>query len=204
MSWTTRASTELSNEHVLLSPITEEHREPLRKIALDPDIWHYFVTLVETDEDYARYFAEALADQAAGRRAVYVVVDRASGHVAGSTSFGNLNEADARIEVGWSWLGSDFRGTFLNRWTKLLMLTHAFEELGAERVEFKTDELNTQARRGLRNIGAHEEGVLRSYNYMPGGRRRDAVFYSVLRAEWPRVKETLLRTPAPSYAGPRA
>jgi RimJ/RimL family protein N-acetyltransferase len=69
--------------------------------------------------------------------------------------------------------------------------------MGAERVEFKTDRLNVQAMRGLRNIGACEEGTLRSFNPMPDGRRRDAVYFSVLRAEWPRVGEQLL-------AGPKA
>jgi len=71
------------------------------------------------------------------------------------------------------------------------MLEHAFERLAAERVEFKTDVLNQQARHALRNIGAREEGVLRSYNPMPDGRRRDAIYYSVLRREWPAVKEIL-------------
>jgi RimJ/RimL family protein N-acetyltransferase len=72
------------------------------------------------------------------------------------------------------------------------MLACAFERLGAERVEFKTDRLNVQARHGLVNIGAREEGTLRSFNPMPGGLRRDAVFFSVVRAEWPDVREQLL------------
>ncbi|KJY40503.1 GCN5 family acetyltransferase, partial [Streptomyces sp. NRRL B-1568] len=101
-----------------------------------------------------------------------------TGRTAGSMSFGNMAEADRRLEIGWSWLGRDFRGKGVNRWAKYLLLRHAFETLGAERVEFKTDILNEQARRGLRNIGAVEEGTLRSFNFMPGGRRRDAIFYS--------------------------
>jgi len=75
------------------------------------------------------------------------------------------------------------------------MLRHAFEHMAAERVEFKTDRLNIQARNALRNIGAREEGMLRSFNPMPDGRRRDAVYYSVLRAEWPYVREQLLARP---------
>jgi RimJ/RimL family protein N-acetyltransferase len=107
----------------------------------------------------------------------------------------SLAEPDGRLEIGWSWLGRDFRGQGVNRWAKYLMLEHAFERLAVERVEFKTDALNVQARRGLRNIGATEEGTLRSFNPMPGGRRRDAVFYSVLRAEWPSVRDKLLAPP---------
>lgn len=191
MSWAQRAAVVLENEHLLLRPVTEADREPVRAVAMDPDIWRYFVSAVETDADYEAFFDTCLADQEAGRRVVQIITDKASGRVAGSMSYGNLAEADARLEIGWSWLGRDFRGKGINRWAKYLLLQHAFEQLGAERVEFKTDVLNVQARKGLSNIGAAEEGTLRSYNFMPGGRRRDAVFYSVLRAEWPRVEEQL-------------
>ncbi|MFF8575592.1 GNAT family N-acetyltransferase [Streptomyces sp. NPDC015408] len=200
MSWTESATATLEDEHVLLRPVTEQDREALHAVALDPDIWRYFVSRVDTSEDYHAFFDAALADQLAGRRAVFVVVDKSTGRAAGSMSFGNLAEADRRLEIGWSWLGRDFRGRGINRRAKFLLLRHAMEVLGAERVEFKTDVLNQQARRALRNIGAVEEGTLRSFNYMPGGRRRDAVFYSVLRAEWPGVKERLLTGAEPAPA----
>ncbi|WP_425559068.1 GNAT family N-acetyltransferase [Kutzneria kofuensis] len=106
-------------------------------------------------------------------------------------SYGNLAERDGRLEIGWSWLGRDFRGRGVNGAAKNLLLAHAFDRMGAERVEFKTDRRNEQARRGLRNIGATEEGTLRSFNPMPDGTRRDAVYYSVLRAEWPAVRQRL-------------
>ncbi|UQA92158.1 GNAT family N-acetyltransferase [Streptomyces halobius] len=195
MTWAQNAAAVLENEHVLLRPVTEADREGVRAVAMDPDIWRYFVSAVETDTDFEKFFDACLADQAAGRRVVYVITDKASGRIAGSMSYGNMAEVDARLEIGWSWLGRDFRGQGINRWAKYLLLEHAFEKLGAERVEFKTDILNTQARRGLRNIGAVEEGTLRSFNYMPGGRRRDAIFYSVLRAEWPRVQQELATKP---------
>lgn len=195
MTWAETAASTLDNEHARLAPIAPEHQKALHAVAMDPHIWRYFVSMVETDEDYHAWFDASLADHAAGRRVVFVITDKASGRVAGSMSFGNLAEADARIEIGWSWLGRDFRGRGLNRWAKYLLMEHAFERLGAERVEFKTDRLNEQARRGLRNIGAVEEGTLRSFNYMPGGRRRDAVYYSVLRAEWPEVKRQLAAGP---------
>lgn len=195
MSWAQTAARTLDNDHVRVRPIAPSDREALHAVAMDPDIWRYFVSLVETDADYHAWFDASLADHDAGRRVVFVIVDKASGRTAGSMSFGNLAEADARIEIGWSWLGRDFRGRGVNRWAKYLLMEHAFERLGAERVEFKTDRLNEQARRGLRNIGAVEEGTLRSFNVMPGGRRRDAVYYSVLRAEWPEVKRRLAASP---------
>lgn len=195
MSWARIAATVLENDHVRLRPIVEADRASLHALAMDPDIWRYFVTLVETDADFDAFFDAAMADQAAGRRVVYHITDRRAGRAAGSMSFCNMAEADGRLEIGWSWLGAEFRGRGVNRWAKFLMLEHAFERLGAERVEFKTDALNERARRGLRNIGATEEGTLRSFNPMPGGRRRDAVYYSVLRGEWPSVREQLLTGP---------
>jgi RimJ/RimL family protein N-acetyltransferase len=195
MAWAQTAAVRLENEHVLLSPFTPGDRSPLREIAMAPDIWRYFVTRIETPADFDAFFDSALEDQAAGRRISFCITDKHSGRAAGSMSYGNLAEKDQRIEIGWSWLGLDFQGQGINRWAKFLLLEHAFERLAAERVEFKTDELNEQARKGLRNIGAVEEGILRSYNPMPGGRRRNAVYYSVLRGEWPYVKGQLLAYP---------
>lgn len=195
MTWAKIAAATLENEHVVLRPITPDDREAIRAIAMDPEIWRYFVAAVTTDAEFDAFFDGSIDDHVSGRRAVYHITDKPSGRTAGSMSFGNLAERDQRVEIGWSWLGRDFQGKGINRWAKILLMEHAFERMRAERVEFKTDQLNQQARRALRNIGAIEEGTLRSYNVMPGGRRRDAVFYSVLRAEWPWVKEQLLTSP---------
>lgn len=208
MSWASRAAVPLENERVLLRPVSEADRAGLREVAMDPAIWRYFVSLVETDADFDLLFDTMLADHAAGSRVVFVILDKTgktdkadktdktAGRIAGSSSFGNLSEQDLRLEIGWSWLGTAFQGTGVNRFAKLALLGHAFDTLLAERVEFKTDELNVQARRGLRKIGAVEEGTLRSFNPMPGGRRRNAVYYSILRPEWPAVRARL------SAAGP--
>ncbi|MFF0018050.1 GNAT family N-acetyltransferase [Streptomyces sp. NPDC005374] len=192
MTWVERASVPLECEHVLLRPLREQDRAQLHAIALEPRIWRYFVTNIETDSDFHAWFDGMMREQQAGRRTVFCVTDKTSGAAAGSMCFSNYAENERRLEIGGSWLGTAFQGRGLNRWAKFVLLRHAFEELQAERVEFKTDVLNVQARRALSNIGAVEEGVLRSYNYMPGGRRRDAIFYSVLRQEWAGVKQALL------------
>jgi RimJ/RimL family protein N-acetyltransferase len=191
MTWATKVAARLENERVLLRPVSEADRAGLHDIAMDAAIWRYFVTLIQTDTDFEEFFDTMLTDHAAGIRVVFVVVDKVTDRIAGSMSFGNLCEKDLRLEIGWSWLGTQFQGTGINRPAKLLLLEHAFETLLAERVEFKTDELNVQARRGLRKIGAVEEGTFRSFNPMPGGRRRDAVYYSIIRSDWRRVKAHL-------------
>jgi RimJ/RimL family protein N-acetyltransferase len=192
MSWENIRDARFENEHVLLRRVLPEDRNQLREIALDPEIWKYFVFRVGTEAEFAQFMKEALEDTDSGKRIVFCVVDKRDGRIAGSMSYGNLAEKEKRLEIGWSWLGQKYRGTGLNRWAKYLLLQYAFERLQCERVEFKTDVLNLQARKGLRNIGASEEGVLRSYNYMPDNRRRDAIYYSILKSEWNDVKNMLL------------
>ena len=193
MAWKDLAEVRLENDYVQLRPMAFTDRAALADIAFDADIWRYFVQRVDADADLDRFIQQAVEDTAALRRIVFAVMDKATGTVAGSMAYGNLAEADRRLEVGWSWLGRAYRGKGLNRWAKFLLLQHAFERLDCERVEFKTDVLNLQARKGLQNIGATEEGVLRSFNYMPDGRRRDAIYYSILRLEWPIVRSGLLK-----------
>jgi RimJ/RimL family protein N-acetyltransferase len=193
MAWKELADARLENEYVQLQPIAFTDRAAFADIAFDADIWRYFVQRVDADADLDRFIQQAVEDTAAIRRVVFAVIDKVTGTVAGSMAYGNLAEADRRLEIGWSWLGRAYRGKGLNRWAKFLLLQHAFERLDCERVEFKTDVLNLQARKGLKNIGATEEGVLRSFNYMPDGRRRDAIYYSILRLEWPIVRSGLLK-----------
>jgi RimJ/RimL family protein N-acetyltransferase len=195
VTWAEIGAVRLENEHVLLRPVEPEDRPALHAIAMDPEIWRYFVLRIDTDADYDAFFDLGLADQTAGTRVVYYIEDKQTGKAAGSMSFCSINEKDGRLEIGWSWLGADSRGKGINRWAKFLMMRQAFEHMKAERVEFKTDELNVRARHALVNIGGREEGTLRSFNPMPDGRRRNAVYYSVLAAEWPEVKAQLLAKP---------
>lgn len=191
MTWNTPIANTIENHGARLRLITAQDRDAFERLVFFPKIWEHFVSRVDTQEELDTFIASAVDDNAVGRRAAYAVIDKASGNIAGSMSYGNLAPADRRLEIGWSWLSPDYQGTGLNGWAKLALLSQAFDDMGAERVEFKTDVLNTPARRALIKIGATEEGVLRSFNYMPGGRRRNAIFYSVLRAEWADVRRKL-------------
>jgi len=178
----------LENDVARIRRLTLDDRDALASLVYDPEIWAYFVASVTDEESLTAFLEHAIHDSLAGTRIVFAIVDKASGRLAGSTAFGNMAPADRRLEIGWSWLGQEFRGSGLNKAAKFLLLEHCFTAMEAERVEFKTDVLNERAKRGLEGIGAKQDGVLRSYNVMPGGRRRDAVFYSILRAEWPAVR----------------
>ncbi|VFR19202.1 GCN5-related N-acetyltransferase [plant metagenome] len=178
----------LENDVVRLRRIAIDDKPGYARIAFDPDIWTYFVSTVTDAASLDTFVEQGIRDTLNGTRIVFTILDKRSGAIAGSASYGNIVPADRRLEIGWSWLGAPYRGNGTNRAVKSLLLGHAFDALGCERVEFKTDVLNTRARKGLLGIGAKEEGVLRSFNVMPGGRRRDAIYYSILKAEWPSVR----------------
>ncbi|MDH6139935.1 MULTISPECIES: GNAT family N-acetyltransferase [Kitasatospora] len=189
MSWEKLPQLELANDRVTLRRIRISDIGGFREIAFEPDTWRYFVSSIATEQDLEEFIETAVRDTLTGTRIVFAIIDNGSGRIVGSSAYGNLAKTERRLEIGWSWVCEAARRTGINRAAKLALLDHAFAELDCERVEFKTDVLNTGAREGLRGIGAREEGVLRSFNYMPGGRRRDVVYYSILRGEWPTVRQ---------------
>lgn len=186
--WNSLAGLTLANDRVELRRIRIGDREQLAAIAYDENIWRHFVSRIQTPADLDDFIESAIRDTLTGNRIVFAIVDRRTDQIVGSSAYGNLSAADRRLEIGWSWVSAAARRTGVNRGAKLALLDHAFDVLECERVEFKTDVLNAEARTGLAGIGAQEEGVLRSYNYMPGGRRRDVIYYSILRAEWPDLR----------------
>ncbi|MFB7935784.1 GNAT family N-acetyltransferase [Streptomyces sp. NPDC056049] len=200
--WNELARLALANDRVTLRRVGVADTAAFERIVYEPEIWRHFVQRIETPGDLHTFIETAIRDTLNGTRVVLAITDNASGEIVGSTAYGNLAPADRRLEIGWSWLCARARRTGVNRAVKLALLDHAFGALDCERVEFKTDVLNTAARAGLAGIGASEEGVLRSFNVMPGGRRRDVVYYSILRDEWPSVrKERFEETGAGTRAG---
>jgi RimJ/RimL family protein N-acetyltransferase len=171
----------LESELILLRPLQREDLPALLELTKDPALWTYFThdlsTLAGLEAWAAGHFSE--------ERLQFVVIDKATQQVLGSTGFGNYFPRDQRIEIGWTWLGKAFQGTGINAQMKSLMLQYAFGELEMLRVEFKTDVLNLPARKALLRLGATEEGILRSHTLMTQGRRRDTIYYSFLRGEWP-------------------
>ncbi len=117
--------------------------------------------------------------------------DEATGRAIGSSRFLNIAAEHRRLEIGWTWVGTGFRRTGANREAKLLQLAHAFEDLGANRVEFKTDSRNEASRAALLGIGATFEGIFRNHMIMPSGPLRHSAWYSVVVEDWPAVRERL-------------
>ncbi|HEY6928465.1 MAG TPA: GNAT family protein [Thermoanaerobaculia bacterium] len=182
----------LAGSHVRLVPLTIDHAVPLTRVGLDPDLWRLQPSPVETEEDMRRYVASALDDQKRGVSLPFAILDRATDQVIGSTRYMEITPPHRRLEIGATWLTPSFQRTAANTETKLLMLTHAFETIGAIRVVFKTEVLNLKSRAALQRIGAVEEGTFRQHLIADSGRRRDMVYFSILEEEWPAVKARLL------------
>lgn len=178
----------LQDSRVLLRALTPSDTDALRPLVFDEDIWRYMPTKISDEQDLQTWIRTVGKGFANGTRYTFIIIDRTTGQVAGSTSYGNISAPDKRLEIGWTWLSRDFRGSGINRHCKYLLLQHAFEVLGTERVELKTDVQNGRSRRAMQKIGATEEGVLRSHTQMHDGRRRDTIYYSILAPEWPGVK----------------
>lgn len=136
-------------------------------------------------------FAEYIEERTAAGWA-FVVVERESGTVIGSTSMFDLHPEHLNLEIGHTWYSESVRGTAVNPECKMLLLQHAFEVLGCVRVQFKCDERNQRSRRAIEKLGAKFEGVRRSVMILPDGHRRNTAYFSILEEEWPIVKESLM------------
>lgn len=182
----------LQNESVLLRPMTEEDAVHLQAVATkDDDLVLYSPYRIHTLVYLQQFVTDSLADRQRGFRYPFVIYDKQKGLYAGSTSLANVSNKDKRLEIGWTWIGRDFQRTGLNRMGKFLLLSYAFDELGFERVEFKTDARNSASRTAIEKIGGQYEGALRSHTVMNDGFRRTTVYYSILKEEWPGLKDTV-------------
>mgnify|MGYP005847193921 CR=1 FL=1 len=122
----------------------------------------------------------------------YVLAEPSSGVLMGSTRYLNVRPRDHGLEIGYTWLGRDYQRTAVNTEAKYLLLTHAFEVLGAFRVELKTDARNLRSQKAIERLGAQKEGVLRRHMVVQDGFVRDSVMYSITDLDWPDVKKGLM------------
>ena len=181
----------LEGRHVRLEPLTLDHHADLCEAGLDEELWRWIPKAVRTADDMREYIEIALRAQADGSALPFATVERASGRAVGSTRFGNIDRGNRRLEIGWTWIGRQWQRTAVNTEAKYLMLRHAFETLGAMRVELKTDSLNERSRRAILRLGAVEEGTFRKHMTTESGRVRHTVYFSVIDEEWPGVRARL-------------
>jgi RimJ/RimL family protein N-acetyltransferase len=184
------AAPALTGRWVRLEPLVEEHREGLRAAADDDQVWEH-MTLLARGPEFDRHFADALAQRDAGRRVPYAVRLLATGELVGGTGYIDPMPAHKRVEIGWTWYRPDQWATAVNPECKLLLLSHAFDTLGYNRVSFVTDLRNERSQAAIAKLGATREGIMRSHAITRGGRVRDSVLFAITATDWPHVKERL-------------
>lgn len=186
----------LEGEHVRLEPLREHHLPILETIALEEQTWKYMVAPILTRADLDKWAEQGWEGERAGKIMPWVTFAKnadGSLDIAGGTRFLDFNAVDKNVEIGNTWVKPELRGTKVNAEAKLLQLEYAFDTLGFQRVAFKTHSANLRSQAAIKALGAKFEGTFRCHMIMPNGSYRDTAWFSIVRSEWPEVKDTLLR-----------
>lgn len=181
----------LSGDIVELQPLHREHASGLLEAAADGSLWNLKVTAIPGPETVEQYISTALAGRASGTVIPFVIIQRESGRIVGSTRFWKVDRINRKLEIGHTWLSESVQRSGINTEMKYLLLMHAFEVMDCIRVQFTTDELNEKSRAAILRIGAKQEGIVRHERIMPDGRKRNSVRFSIIDTEWPDVKKSL-------------
>lgn len=184
----------LEDDLVVLRPLQESDVDNLLEFSInEPETWKYSLVGADGKENLINYIQSAIKAREEKREFPFIVFDKKSQKYAGSTRFYDVQLSYKTVQLGYTWYGSAFRGTGLNKHCKFLLLQFAFETLGLERVEFRADNKNERSIAAMKSIGCKVEGVLRSH--MPTANsevRRDSIVLSILKNEWfAEVKENL-------------
>ncbi|WFB11958.1 GNAT family N-acetyltransferase [Streptomyces sp. LX-29] len=193
MTAKTPAPTTLTGRHVRLVPLTMDHLPDLFVAGGgDDEVWRWQGgPTPQTQEELGAKLAELLEQSERGEFVPFAVIHRDSGRTVGWTTYTAIDTVHRGLEIGWTWYGRAYWRTAVNTETKLLLLDHAFEELGMERVQLKTDHMNHRSQAAIARLGAQREGVLRRHRLRPDGTWRDSVYFSLVREEWPAARARL-------------
>ena len=181
----------LTGEYATLEPLSKEHHDGLVAAASDGELWKLWYTSVPEPSEMISEIERRLDLQARGSMLPFTIRERATGRVAGMTTYMNVDAENRRVEIGSTWLRKSAQRTAVNTECKLLLLSHAFDALGCIGVEFRTSAANAQSRRAIERLGAKLDGILRSHAVHKDGSLRDTVVYSITAAEWPPVATRL-------------
>jgi RimJ/RimL family protein N-acetyltransferase len=171
-----------------LEPLALSHEQELAAAAADGSLWELWYTAVPRPDDTRAYIELALQRQSEGRMLPWAVRNLASGTLVGSTRFHDIVAEIDRVEIGYTFYAKSWQRTHVNTACKLLLMTHAFEQLGCKVVGLRTDKFNFASQRAIEALGVKRDGVLRHFSTRRDGSPRDTVMYSLIASEWPEVK----------------
>ncbi|HYN94837.1 MAG TPA: bifunctional pyridoxamine 5'-phosphate oxidase family protein/GNAT family N-acetyltransferase [Pilimelia sp.] len=179
----------MAGRHVLLEPLAVAHAAGLHAALADPEVWRHATTPAPRDPaEMAGFIGAALRTP---RRCAWVARHAGTGEIIGTTSYYHHDEPLPAVEIGSTLLGRPWWRTGANTEAKLMLLTRAFEQLGAVRVSWQTDVRNERSQRAIERLGAVREGVLRANRRRADGSWRDSVLYALTAVDWPAARTAL-------------
>ena len=179
----------LENKRVLLVPFENERNVELKSIIFDDEIWKYMGMYVRNENDFQKYIQDTLQSKQLGLCYPFLIIDKLSNKVAGSTRYGYLNHASQKCEIGWTWYGKSFQGTGLNKACKFELLNFGFENIQFKRIQFSADLENKSSQKAIAKLGATKEGIFRNNYINAHGKSKDDVYFSIIAEEWNAVKQ---------------
>lgn len=177
----------LENELVKLIPFDKKYIGQLKKIIFDEEI--YYTIECKNNEDVENYVNDTLNQRKLGISYPFLIIDKKTNQVAGSTRFGNIHFQNKRLEIGWTWYGKPYRGSGLNKACKFALLKYAFETMEFRRVQLSADIRNTRSQKAILKLGATKEGIFRANYIDTAGISRDDVYFSLIQSEWEGIKK---------------
>jgi len=194
-------STTLCTNKVTLRPLTMAHLADFFSAGSFPDIWTWSLpdkcSSIKATENWLTYSQQMMVK---GEHVPFAIFDNVSGEFVGSTRYCSIKSADKNLEIGFTFITPKFQRSYINTHAKYCLLKHAFEKLGAIRVEFKTHSQNKKSRDAITRLGAKFEGILRNQRILSDGSYRNTAIFSIIDTEWPTVKDHLQTKMNSNYA----
>lgn len=179
----------LENNRVQLIPFDNFRNQELKEIIFDDEIWQYMGMFIRSESDFEKYLTSTLHAQKNGICYPFLIIDKTTKRVAGSSRYGYLNSASEKCEIGWTWYGKEFQGTGLNKACKYELLKFGFENIGFRRIQFSADQENICSQKAIEKLGAIKEGLFRN-NYIDSeGKSKNDVYYSIIKEDWNALKK---------------
>ena len=174
----------IRSEKVVLRPMSISDFDEMLGLTSDSEMWYYFTADLSDKMVLKKWIEDAVKELDEEKSLPFTIINLVNDEIIGTTRIGNISKTNNRVEIGWTWIAKEYQGTGINGYVKRLLFDYLFNETDTLRIEFKTDALNIPARKAMEKVGLVKEGILRSHTVMTNNRRRDTLYYGILKSEW--------------------